>query len=163
NRLVFVEGPPSPIGALLVPEGLRDSAAEGAVIEICPAALTLAAALGARLSRETGTALFIDYGYFPSRPGPTFRALRRHQAVSELAAPGTADLSAPVDFAAFADAARTTGAEAYGPVPQARLLTALGVVERAAALGKRATPSQQEDLCRGVERLLESGGMGTLF
>src|SRR5262249_6775553 len=124
NRLVFVEGPPSPIAALLVPEGLRDSAAEGDVIEICPAALTLAAALGARLSRETGAALFIDYGYFPSRPGPTFRALRRHQAVSELAAPGTADLSAHVDFAAFADAARTTGAEAYGPVPQARLLTA---------------------------------------
>ena len=163
NRLVFVEGPPSPIVGLLVPEGLRDSAAEGAIVETCPAALTLAAELGARLSREGGSALFIDYGYFPSAPGPTLRALCRHRAVSELAAPGTADLSAHVDFAAFAEAARTTGAEPYGPLPQARLLTALGAVERAAALGRRATPSQQQDLDRGVERLLDPGGMGTLF
>jgi len=52
NCLVFIEGPPGPIARLLVPEGLRDSAEEGAVVEICPAALALAAALGARLSRQ---------------------------------------------------------------------------------------------------------------
>jgi NADH dehydrogenase [ubiquinone] 1 alpha subcomplex assembly factor 7 len=163
NRFVFVEGPPSPIVGLLVPEGVRDSAEEGAVVEVCPAALTLAAVLGARLSREAGAALFIDYGYFPSAPGPTLRALCGHRAVSELAAPGTADLSAHVDFAAFAETARTTGAEPYGPMPQGRLLTRLGAVERAAALRKRATPSQQQDLDRGVERLLDPDGMGTLF
>jgi NADH dehydrogenase [ubiquinone] 1 alpha subcomplex assembly factor 7 len=163
NRLVYVEGPPRRIVGLLVPKGLRDSAEEGAIVEICPAALTLAAALGARLSRQAGAALFIDYGYFPTAPGPTLRALRRHRAVSELAAPGTADLSAHVDFGAFVEAARSGGADAYGPVPQARLLTALWAVERAAALCERATASQQQALDRGVERLLDPGGMGTLF
>jgi NADH dehydrogenase [ubiquinone] 1 alpha subcomplex assembly factor 7 len=48
-------------------------------------------------------------------------------------------------------------------VPQARLLTALGAVERAAVLRQHATPSQQQTLDRGVERLLDPGGMGTLF
>jgi NADH dehydrogenase [ubiquinone] 1 alpha subcomplex assembly factor 7 len=163
NRFVFVEGRPSPIGGLLVPEGVRDSAGEGAVVEICPAALALAAALGARFSRQAGAALFIDYGYFPSAPGPTLRALCRHRAVSELADPGTADLSAHVDFAAFAEAARSGGAETYGPVPQAQLLTELGAMERTAALRERATPSQQQALDRGIERLLDPSGMGTVF
>jgi NADH dehydrogenase [ubiquinone] 1 alpha subcomplex assembly factor 7 len=163
GRLVFAEGPPSPVARSLVPEGLRDRAQQTAVVEICPAALALAAALGARFSQQAGAALFIDYGYFPSAPGPTFRALCRHRAVSVLTAPGTADLSAHVDFAAFAEAARAGGAETHGPVPQARLLTALGARERAAALRTRATPSQQQALDSGVERLLDPGGMGTLF
>jgi len=163
NGFVFVEGPPSPVARLLVPEGLRDSAPEGAVVEICPAAVGLAAALGARFSHQAGVALFIDYGYFPSAPGPTLRALHRHRAVSVLAAPGTADLSAHVDFAAFAEAARAGGAETHGPVPQGGLLAALGAAERAAVLRPRATPSQQRTLDSGVERLLDPGGMGSLF
>ena len=77
--------------------------------------------------------------------------------------PGTADLSAHVDFAAFAEAARAGGAETHGPVPQARLLTALGAAERAAALQARATSSQQRVIDSGVDRLLDPGGMGTLF
>jgi NADH dehydrogenase [ubiquinone] 1 alpha subcomplex assembly factor 7 len=163
GRFVFVEGTPSPLARLLVPEDLRDSARQAAVVEICPAALALAADLGTRLSRQAGAALFIDYGYFPSAPGPTLRALHRHRAVSVLTAPGTADLSAHVDFAAFAEAARAGGAETHGPVPQARLLAALGTEERAAALRARATPSQQHALDSGVERLLDPGEMGTLF
>ena len=163
NRFVFVEGPPSPVARLLVPEGLRDNAAQGAVVEICPAALALAAALGARFSDQPGAALFVDYGYLSNRPGSTLRALHRHQAVSELAAPGTADLSIFVNFAAFTEAARAGGAEVYGPVPQGRLLTTLGARERIAALTARATPGQRRALDSGVERLLDPGAMGTLF
>jgi NADH dehydrogenase [ubiquinone] 1 alpha subcomplex assembly factor 7 len=163
DRFVFVAGPPSPIARLLIPDSLRDSTQQGALVEICPAALALAAALGARFSRQAGAALFIDYGYFPSAPGPTLRALHRHRPVSVLSSPGTSDLSAHVDFAAFAEAARAGGAETHGPVPQARLLVALGVAERATALRARAMPSQQRALDSGVERLLDPGGMGTQF
>ena len=163
NRFVFIEGPPSPIVRLLVPEHLRDLAGERAVVEICPAAHGLAAALGARFSRQVGAALFIDYGYVSNAPGPTLRAVCRHCAVSVLAAPGTADLSAHVDFAAFADAARAGGADTHGPVSQARLLASLGAAERAAALRARATPSQQRAIDSGVERLLDPDKMGTLF
>jgi NADH dehydrogenase [ubiquinone] 1 alpha subcomplex assembly factor 7 len=163
NRFVFVDGPPSPIARLLLPEALRDSAEQGAVVEICPAALALAAALGARFAHQPGAALFIDYGYFPSAAGATLSALHRHHAVPVLTAPGTADLSAHVDFAAFTEAAGAGGAETHGPAPQAKLLTELGARERAAVLRARANSCQKHDLDSGVERLLDPCGMGTLF
>ena len=163
DRLVFVEGPAGAIASMLVPPVLRDSALEGDVVEISPAALAVAADVGARLSRQTGAALFVDYGYFPSALGTTLRALHQHRAVSVLAAPGTADISAHVDFAAVAEAARAGGAEIHGPVPQACLLVKLGARERAAALRETATPSQRRTLDSGVERLLDCNGMGTLF
>ena len=76
DRLVFVDGPESLAATLLVPEELRQRP-PGTVAEICPAALALARMLGARFARQSGAALFVDYGYFPSAPGPTLRALRR--------------------------------------------------------------------------------------
>jgi NADH dehydrogenase [ubiquinone] 1 alpha subcomplex assembly factor 7 len=163
NRLVFVDGPESPAASLFIPEALRAGTPQGTMVEICPAALALAAGLGARFIRRPGAALFVDYGYFPSTPGPTLRALRRHSPVSVLAAPGTADLSADVDFAAFAEAAHRGGAASWGPVPQRRLLTALGAVPRAAILRARATSRQRQALDEGVRRLLDPDQMGTLF
>ena len=162
DHLVFVDGPESPVASLLV-SGRRSHCAAGTVVEICPAALALASAVGSRLARQPGAALFIDYGYFPTAPGATLRALQCHRPVSALAAPGTADLSAHVDFAAFAEAARAAGAEVYGPVSQGRFLTALGAGLRLAALSARAAPAQRRSLESGVKRLLDPGAMGELF
>jgi NADH dehydrogenase [ubiquinone] 1 alpha subcomplex assembly factor 7 len=163
GRLVFMDGPESPAASLFVPERLRDRAAQGAVIEICPPALSLAAALGARLLRRLGAALFIDYGYIASAAGPTLRALHRHRPVPALTAPGTADLSADVDFAAFAEAARADGAQIFGPVPQGRFLAALGAEIRLAALRARASPAERRALDTGVERLLDPRAMGEVY
>ena len=146
-----------------MPREYRDSAALGTVVEICPAALSFASALGARLAQQLGAALFIDYGYFPRAPGATLGGFQRHQPVSVLDAPGTADLSAHVDFAAFAEAGRAAGAEIHGPTAQGRFLTELGVGLRLAALRARATPSQRQALDSGVGRLLDPAEMGTLF
>jgi NADH dehydrogenase [ubiquinone] 1 alpha subcomplex assembly factor 7 len=162
ERLVFAAGPESPALALLVPPGLRD-AAPGAVVEICPTAAALAASLGERLARFPGMALFVDYGYFPSRLGATLAALRRHQAVSILDRPGTADLSAHVDFAAFSEAAAASGAAAHGPVPQRDFLLALGAEARLAALSRRADLAQLAALESGLARLIDPAGMGNLF
>ena len=162
NHLVFVDGPESPVASLLVPGAMRHCA-PGTIVEICPAALALAGALGSRLARQPGAALFIDFGYFPTAPGSTLRALQYHRPVSALAAPGTADLSAHADFAAFAEAARTAGAEIQGPIGQGRFLTALGAGLRLAALSARAEPAQRWSLEGGVRRLLDPGEMGDLF
>jgi NADH dehydrogenase [ubiquinone] 1 alpha subcomplex assembly factor 7 len=159
DRPVFVDGPESPAATLLVPEALRQRP-PGTVAEICPAAVALAAKLGARFARQQGAALFVDYGYFPSAPGPTLRALRRHSRVSALSGPGTADISAHVDFAAFAEAARVGGATTHGPVLQRAFLAELGAELRLAALKARASPRQQQDLDAGVRRLLDPGAMG---
>jgi NADH dehydrogenase [ubiquinone] 1 alpha subcomplex assembly factor 7 len=162
ERLVLVEGRESPAVALLVPPALR-SAPPGAVVEICPAAAALATSLGERLARRSGMALFIDYGYFPSRPGPTLAALRRHEAAAILDSPGEADLSAHVDFATFAEAATASGAAAHGPVPQRDFLLALGAETRLQALSRRAIPAQRAALQSGLTRLIDPAQMGNLF
>jgi NADH dehydrogenase [ubiquinone] 1 alpha subcomplex assembly factor 7 len=163
GRLVFVDGPPNPAAPLFVAEHLRRSAAPGAIVECCPMALALAAFLGRRFAREEGAALFIDYGCFPSAPGPSLRAVRRHGPAEVLSRPGTADLSADVDFAAFAQAAREAGAVVHGPVTQRRFLTALGAEARLAALCRGASAEARRTLACGLARLLDPAAMGERF
>jgi NADH dehydrogenase [ubiquinone] 1 alpha subcomplex assembly factor 7 len=162
ERLVLVEGPENPALALLVPSGLRD-APPGTVVEVCPPAAALAASLGERVARQPGMTLFIDYGCFPSRPGATLAAVRRHRAASILDDPGEADLSAHVDFAAFAEAATASGAACHGPMPQRDFLLALGAEARLAALSPRAAPAQRVALESGLSRLIDPAQMGNLF
>jgi NADH dehydrogenase [ubiquinone] 1 alpha subcomplex assembly factor 7 len=162
DRLIFIDGPESPALGLLVPAGRRE-APVGTVVEICPAAAALAAALGDRLRRQPGVALFIDYGYSDGPPGPTLAAIAGHRSSGVLDHPGTADLSAHVDFAAFAAAARAAGAMVHGPIAQGRFLTALGAEARLSALLQRAAPEQRAALASGLRRLIDSDKMGTLF
>jgi SAM-dependent MidA family methyltransferase len=135
----------------------------GAIREICPAALNLAESLGRRLARDGGAALFIDYGYFPSACGDTLQAVGRHEYADVLAAPGTVDLTAHVDFAAVATAAQAGGARVFGPVPQGQFLSSLGIELRTGRLLRKATPAQAEALLSGCQRLIDPAGMGSLF
>ena len=61
--------------------------------------------LGARLVKQSGAALLIDYGHAVTGFGDTLQALRAHRYVDPLAAPGDCDLTAHVDFAAMARSA----------------------------------------------------------
>jgi NADH dehydrogenase [ubiquinone] 1 alpha subcomplex assembly factor 7 len=162
GRLCFATGPESPALSLLVPPDCRD-AAPGTIVELCPAAGTLATTVAERLSRHPGAALFIDYGYADGRTGSTLAAIGGHRAAGLLEAPGTTDLSAHVDFAAFATAARGGGADVHGPVSQGDFLTALGAGLRLAALLRRAAPGQRAALETGLRRLIDPAEMGTLF
>jgi NADH dehydrogenase [ubiquinone] 1 alpha subcomplex assembly factor 7 len=161
--LAFTLDPvPSAEAARLLPVSLRD-APPGSLFEARPAATALGRILGARLAAEGGLALFIDYGHFPSACGDTLQAQRRHRRHDLLAEPGTADLTAHVDFAAFAAAARGAGARAWGPVTQRAFLRALGIELRAARLIERATPAQAAAISSGCRRLIDPAAMGSLF
>lgn len=151
-------------GNRLVPDALRDSAAEGAVVEISPASLAVARVIGERLAAHPGAALLIDYGYgHGPAVGDTLQALRRHAYAPVLADPGEADLTAHVDFATLAAAARAAGAEAFGTVDQGDWLTALGIRQRAAKLSAKAPPAQAADIRSALARLVEPEQMGRLF
>jgi len=140
-----------------------DNAPPGSVRELRPAAAALAERLAARLRAQSGFALFIDYGYAESAFGDTLQALRAHRPHAVLAAPGEADLTAHVDFAAFAAAARRAGARVWGPLPQGALLARLGLAERAAALIAGADPAQIAAIESGSRRLVHPLEMGALF
>ncbi|MGH7063376.1 MAG: SAM-dependent methyltransferase, partial [Stellaceae bacterium] len=160
GALVFADLPAGPAAALLAAQRGRGGEQPGDVVEICPAALALAAALGNRLAHQPGAALFIDYGHTGGRRGGSLRAVRRHRPVPVLSCPGTADLSAYVDFAAVAEAGRRAGAEIRGSASQARFLNSLGAQVRLAALSAGASPAQRSTLEEGLERLLDPEGMG---
>jgi NADH dehydrogenase [ubiquinone] 1 alpha subcomplex assembly factor 7 len=162
GRLAFANGPENRAATLLVCEDLRGMPA-GTVVEICPSAAALAAAIGTRFAARPGLALFVDYGHADRRAGPTLAAVRRHSPAAVLADPGASDLSAQVDFAAFAAAARAAGGVVHGPVAQRDFLLALGAEERLAALSANAPPQQREALRSGLRRLIAPDQMGTLF
>jgi NADH dehydrogenase [ubiquinone] 1 alpha subcomplex assembly factor 7 len=163
GELAFTSNAPdAPAMTALIPQALRD-AAVGDIFETRPAATSLARALGTALGIHPGIALFIDYGHEASACGDTLQAVRRHRPEPVLAAPGEADLTAHVDFAAFADAAATAGARVWGPVPQGAFLAALGIAERAEQLLRHATAAQIAALESACRRLLDPGEMGTLF
>jgi NADH dehydrogenase [ubiquinone] 1 alpha subcomplex assembly factor 7 len=161
DGFVFALRAPGPTFALAAPLPLPTR--DGAVVEVCPAGITLAAAIGRRVVRDGGAALLIDYGHDGSGFGDSLQAVRRHRKHDVLADPGTADLAAHVDFGALARAAREAGASVYGPIAQNTLLERLGIHARAAALTCRATPGQAEDIRTATERLLHLEQMGTLF
>jgi SAM-dependent MidA family methyltransferase len=153
---------PLPLFDKLLPPAIRD-APMGTLYEWRPDNLILE--ISRRLVHENGAALIIDYGHAESAPGETFQAVAGHDFADPLVAPGTADLTAHVDFQALAAAAETMGAQVSGPIEQGRFLHALGLIQRAAALKEKATRQQALDIDLTVARLTGEGrtAMGTLF
>ena len=120
----------------------------------------LAEHLGARLRASPGLALFLDYGPSVSGPGDSLQALRNGQPANPLADPGCADLTAHVDFAAFA---RASGLPSYGPLPQGKFLTRLGLFARIHRLATTLPPRQAMRMTEAGRRLAEPDRMGALF
>jgi SAM-dependent MidA family methyltransferase len=135
----------------------------GSIVETSPEAELCMAAIAERIARQRGAALVIDYGPQARGIGDTLQAVRRQKKVDPLAEPGLADLTAHVDFAGLAAAARAAGAHAYGPVPQGNFLHRLGIMARAAVLLKTASPRQSSDIEAAIARLIEPTQMGSLF
>src|SRR5581483_4808774 len=143
-----------------MPPALR-GAAPGTIYEW--RADDIALELGRR-TRNEGAALIIYYGHDRPGFGDTLQAVVGHTFTDPLRAPGHADLTAHVDFAALAQRAETMGARVHGPIRQRDLLLHLGIEKRADAL-ERATPAKAADIELAVSRLIAQGprGMGELF
>jgi SAM-dependent MidA family methyltransferase len=122
-------------------------------------------ALCRRLLAFGGVALVIDYGHAEMGLGDTLQAVRAHAHIDPLERPGDSDLTAHVDFAALAGAARHAGVKAFGPLTQRDFLIRLGIEARAGRLRESATPAQAGDVDAALARLVGGGRgeMGALF
>ncbi|WP_431301876.1 class I SAM-dependent methyltransferase [Sediminicoccus sp. BL-A-41-H5] len=139
-----------------------EPAPEGSIREICEPARHIAAALGARLAAQGGALLALDYGPAVSGLGDTLQALRDNAALDTLSEPGTADITAHVDFQALAEAGHAAGAAAHGPLPMGVFLQRLGLMARSAMLAQSA-PRQAGQILAAAQRLVAPEGMGRLF
>ncbi len=160
ERLVFAAAPPNP--AAPIPPALAEST-EGTVVELGEEGRKLAADLASRLATQGGAALILDYGSPRSGHGDTLQSLKGHRRIDPLAAPGEADLTAHVDFAALAAVARAAGAKTHGPLAQGRFLTRLGLEQRARRLMAVADRARQAQVAAAYRRLTDPSEMGTLF
>ncbi len=161
DRFVFHLGPVSPSALAFLPPALHE-APTGSLAEVSPAAVAQSAALAERLEAQGGLALLIDYGRAHPAFGATLQALKGHERHDPLEAPGSADLTAHVDFPSLIAAAEEVGAAAFGPVTQGDFLRALGIELRAERL-KEASPNDAEAIDQALSRLLDAEAMGELF
>ena len=159
GRLAFGLGTAAPQPALA--HRLEDTS-EGDLVEICEAAPRIAAALATRIAAHGGVALIVDYGDWRSL-GDTLQALRAHQRADVLDDPGSADLTAHVDFEPLAAAATAAGCGHSRLTPQGVFLERLGITGRAQALARGLTGDALDDLVAAHRRLTHPDEMGNLF
>jgi SAM-dependent MidA family methyltransferase len=152
----FLEQPSQWAGAALA-EAMPP---EGAVFEVNEPARHVVGELAARIVRDGGALLALDYGPAESGFGDSLQALAGGERADPLGEAGSADLTAHVDFAALARAA--TGLRAHGPLPMGLFLQRLGLMARSAMLA-RAEPSHAGAILSAAQRLVSSEGMGRLF
>ncbi len=144
-----------------VPDARRD-APEGTILETCPGAAANLFEVAGRLVNQGGAALFIDYGHVVPRNGSTLQAVRAHQKLDPLSAPGQCDLTAHVDFDQMKQIALSRGAHWVGTATQGDWLAALGIHQRAEALAQSA-PQHRDALMSALDRLINPDQMGELF
>lgn len=144
-----------------VPPALR-GAPVGTIVETAPAAAAVMQGCAFRLARHGGAMLAVDYGYCGPAAGDTLQAVKAHRFADPFADPGEVDLTAHVDFAALAYAARQAGANVAGPVRQGEWLLRLGIDARLESLAATA-PGRAEELKSQRDRLVLPDAMGELF
>jgi NADH dehydrogenase [ubiquinone] 1 alpha subcomplex assembly factor 7 len=142
---------------------IPDQAPDGSIFETRPAARALLRELARRAALAPLDALIIDYGHDESGFGDTLQAVRGHRFAVTLADPGSADLSAHVDFADLRRQASALGLKPHGPMAQGEFLLKLGLGERRNRLLERATPAQADAIASGASRLVDPRHMGALF
>lgn len=135
----------------------------GAIVESCPAAREVMAALSEHIKTYGGAALIVDYGYIGPAQADTLQAMKAHSFAGVLDDPGNADLTAHVSFKALAEVAQGKGLRTHGPATQGEFLTRIGAELRAQKLMKSATPEQSAAIISGLQRIIAPEQMGVLF
>lgn len=157
--LSFGLGPEAPQPAL--EHRLLDTKSDD-LVEITPALAPIAATISHLIATHGGAALIIDYGDWRSL-GDTLQAVKSHTPVDPLAAPGTADLTAHVDFETLCQVATGAGCAFSKVTPQGIFLERLGITDRARVLAAGLQGDALENLIATHRRLTHPEEMGNLF
>lgn len=161
NEAGFAAMPGATATDELIPKQFR-SAAMGSIYEICPDASSIMQQLSARLTKQGGVMLVIDYGYTQPALGDTVQAVQSHQYADPFTHPGQVDLTAHVDFFELSNCAKKYGLLVAGPNDQGAWLSGLGMDQRAQILAA-SNPSRAADISAARNRLVAPDAMGALF
>lgn len=145
----------------LVPPDFR-AAPVNSIYETSPDAGGFMYELSARLQKQGGVMLIIDYGYNMPGLGSTLQSVKNHQYTDPFDDPGNRDLTAHVNFLEIANIGRMRNLQISGPVGQGPWLNALGIHQRAASLAQ-AAPDSADHIYSACRRLTGDDEMGSLF
>lgn len=162
ERLVGVQGTGLGfgLGGVVDPPDLAPRKVEaraGEIVETCAPGGAVMGEVAARITARGGAGYVVDYGDWQSL-GDTFQAVQAHRMVGPFEMPGEADLTAHVDFAALAGAARPARISLIAT--QGVFLERLGIVARAQAL---ARAGGEAAVATALRRLTHPSEMGSLF
>ncbi|XP_040206626.1 protein arginine methyltransferase NDUFAF7, mitochondrial isoform X2 [Rana temporaria] len=131
-------------------------------VEVCPEAAIIIQKLANQLTKYGGAALIADYGHSGDKED-TFRGFRSHQLHNVLLNPGTADLTADVDFNFLKTMAGNT-VSFFGPITQHEFLKNMGINLRLKVLMENAKDdTMQKHLMQSYDVLMNPDKMGKRF
>lgn len=132
-------------------------------MEISPQCFVITDYMSQFLWECGGFALIIDYGHEREK-SDTFRAFCKHKLHDPLSKPGTADLTADVDFLSIKEIAQKDNRLiTFGPVTQRRFLRSLGIDVRLKMLLQNATGDQKQQIESGYHMITDEDKMGNCF
>ncbi|XP_058524053.1 protein arginine methyltransferase NDUFAF7, mitochondrial [Ochotona princeps] len=157
DKLRFVLAPcATPAEAFIHCDEVRDH------VEVCPEAGVVIQELSQRIALTGGAALIADYGHDGTKTD-TFRGFCGHKLHDVLTAPGTADLTADVDFSYLRRVAQAQVAS-LGPIKQQTFLKNMGIdVRLKILLDKSHESSVKQHLLQGYDMLMNPKKMGDRF
>ncbi|XP_037663744.1 protein arginine methyltransferase NDUFAF7, mitochondrial isoform X1 [Choloepus didactylus] len=131
-------------------------------VEVCPDAGVIIEELSQRIALTGGAALIADYGHDGTKTD-TFRGFCGHKLHDVLIAPGTADLTADVDFSFLRRMAQGKVAS-LGPIKQQMFLKNMGIdVRLKVLLDNSDEASMRQHLLQGYDMLMNPKKMGERF
>ncbi|XP_028252342.1 protein arginine methyltransferase NDUFAF7, mitochondrial [Parambassis ranga] len=131
-------------------------------VEVCAEGGVIIQQLARRISEDGGAALIADYGHDGTKTD-TFRGFRGHQLHDVLSSPGSADLTADVDFSYLRRTAGG-GVACLGPVTQRMFLRNMGIDTRMQVLLRSCSdPSTRKQLISSYDVLMNPAKMGERF
>lgn len=131
-------------------------------VEVCPDSGVIVQKLANRIAEDGGVALIADYGHDGTKTD-TFRGFRSHKLHNVLLAPGTADLTADVDFSYLRRMAGDKVA-CMGPIIQGAFLKNMGIDTRLQVLLRNChDASTKAHLIQSYNMLTNPEKMGQRF
>jgi NADH dehydrogenase [ubiquinone] 1 alpha subcomplex assembly factor 7 len=132
-------------------------------VEISPESDIILKHIAERLEETGGFGLIMDYGHVGDK-GDTFRAFKDHKLHDPLIDPGTADLTADVNFK---EVKRILEQDekliTFGPIEQGAFLQHMGAENRLEMLLENSDEPQKDILKSGLDMLINPEKMGKRF
>ncbi len=140
---------------------------QGDIVEVSVDRKVFIDELCKKLIKQSGSALFIDYGFTQNVFGNTLQAVKNHEYCDIFDTPGKVDLTSHVNFSEISDWVMQNKLMVHDAIGQGEFMKRLGAEVRGQKLVQNASAQQAQEIQSALQRLTgtntKAGEMGALF